>query len=346
MYIPPSGLLSAENSSSMSSFNKKYNNTPVRMGCIVKTYDIKDKSNNSNSTENGAVPQYDVVTEEQSVSGGQSYVKYTNCISITGFGGIADFFEYKLRDSTESFEETYDFKKQNGNMVLILCLDGFSEKAVIIGSVKHYEKKSTLTKEAGLHLEGEYNGLNWKVNKDGELTVTFKSKTDNEGKPQDETAGGSYAKIDKTGSIEFNTNDEAFVKIDKPGKNINVEVGNDISLKAKNDLNIAVDSKISASAKSDISFAAEGSAKYSSKSSITIEGKSLATIKGGDVKIEGDNSITAKATKVVINAPKTLIGPSPKPAIILTTKFIGVGNLGGPVVCSAVGPFSSNVLIS
>jgi hypothetical protein len=349
--VMPSGLLSAEKRSTMSTFNKKYKNTPLRMGCVTKIYEIDDENNNSKNDKNSAIVQYDVMVEQITEDGkGTNFVKYDRCMRMTGFGGLADFFEYKLRDSEVDFEETYSFTQQDGSMVILLCLDGFSEMGIIIGSVKHYDRPTTLDKKAGLHLEGEYNGLNWKINKDGELVVTFKSKTNNKGEPQDETAGGTHFQIDKEGSVDINANlegdEETYMRMDKKNKDVGLKAGANVGFTAKKDVAMNADGKITGKAKGAVEFTAEGAAKVSAKSSLDLEGESAVNVKGGNVIISGQNGVIIEGQQCMIDTQKVFVGQGGTPAVIATTKFVGQGNHGAPVNCSAVGPFSSSVFIA
>jgi len=349
--VMPYGLLTNENRKKMSAFNKKYNNFPLRMGVVVKAYEIDDKNNNTNNSKNSAQMQYDVVVEQMDESAkGTTFVNYDRCILATGFGGLSDFFEYKLRHPTISFEQDYNYLKQDGQMVILLCQDGFSEKGIIIGSVKHYDKATTLTKDAGLHLEGEYNGLNWQINKDGELTITFKSKTNNKGEPQDETAGGTTVKMDKEGSIDINTNlegdEETYMRMDKKNKDIELKAGANVGFTAKKDVSMNAEGKITGKAKANVELVAEGAAKVSAKSSLDLEGESVVNVKGGNVIISGQNGVIIEGQQCMIDTQKVFVGQGGTPAVIATTKFVGSGNHGGPVQCSAVGPFSSSVFIA
>jgi len=345
-YVEPSGLLSIIDQKTVSAFNKKYQNTPLRMGCIVEVYEI----DNPNNTSGGVIVQYDVVTDEQGAHG-TNFVLYPNCIALDGIGGIGDFFEYKLRNSSdEPFSKTYDFKKQNGTLVIMLCLDGFAEKGVVIGGVKHPTRKTTLTKEAGLHLEGEYNGLNWKIDKDGALTVTFKSKTNNEGIPQDKQAGGTHIQIDKTGQVDINTGlkdaEETYIRMDKKNKDVGLKAGNNIGLTAKKDVGINAEGNVNISSKASVAINAEGTANFTAKSAITVDGGSALTLKGGNVTLNGENGVTIEGQKTSINTSKIYLGQGGTPALLQTTQFIGVGNFGAPVVSQAIGPFSSTVFIA
>jgi hypothetical protein len=330
--------------------NRVVNNTSLRTGIVVAAYEIDDELN-----FNKKFPEYDVLVVEQDKNSTVEPVLYKNCVAIDSFGGVADFFEFKIRpvnnvSEDKEVEVDANFQKQFGNVVLILCLDGSADKGIIIKSLPHPGRKTTLTTENELHLEGEYNGLNWKIDKEGSLTVTFRSKTDNQGKPQDEQSGGTFVKMDKEGSIELNTNlkekDATSVKLDKTKKDINITAGQNISNVAQKNLSLLAEGDLSGSAKGSLSFVTEGAAKISAKSGLSLDGSSQVDIKGDTTKITGGNMVQIEGGKLMINTPKVFVGQGGQPAIIATTKFIGTGNHGAPVVCNAVGPFSKSVFIA
>ena len=324
-------------------------NTALKVGIVVKTYEIDDKLN-----LNKKFPEYDVLVVEQKENSSVEPIIYNKCVAIDSIGGVADFFEFKKREVKQKEESenplNVEFKNQFGNMVLLLCLDGSSDKGIIVNSFPHPGRKTTLTKDAGLHLEGEYNGLNWQINKDGELTVTFKSKTDEKGKPQDETAGGTTVKMDKEGSIDINTNlegdEETYMRMDKKNKDIGLKAGANVGFTAKKDVAMNAEGKITGKAKANVELVAEGAAKVSAKSSLDLEGESVVNVKGGNVIISGQNIVKIETQKCMIDAQKVFVGQGGTPAVIATTKFVGSGNHGAPVNCSAVGPFSSSVFIA
>jgi hypothetical protein len=184
-YVPPSGLISKVDLGRANVWNKKFKNTPLRVGIIIAVYEKNDPKN-----VNKTVPEYDVVVDEMN-SDGSGFKTYPNCISTDNFGGVADFFQYKHRVSKEKYQKT----KNDGSMVLILCIDGSTHKSVIIGGVNNLGKEESVLPDEGLFLHGEYNGINWAINDDGEFTLTFKSSTDNTGKPKNDTAGGTHFKM-------------------------------------------------------------------------------------------------------------------------------------------------------
>lgn len=344
--------LYTEGSDEEASFEQAFfKNTTLKVGIITQVYDIDSKEN-----KNKNFPEYDVLVVEQ--DGPRSMVPqpYYNCLSIDGFGGVADFFEYKLRPVEGTKKEEgktvidTNFGNQLGNMVLLLCLDGSIDKGIIVKAVSHRGRKTNLTKDAGLHLEGEYNGLNWKINKDGELTVTFKSKTNEKGEPQDEKAGGTHFQINKKGSVDINTNlegdDETYMRMDKENKDVGLKAGANIGLTAKKNIGFNAEADIKGAAKANVEFAAEGSAKYSSKSAFDIMSDASLTVKAASVIVQSDGDFLVESSTALIDAPKVQLGASGTPALVQTTQFIGTGNLGAPVLSTAIGPFSSVVFIS
>lgn len=327
--------------------NRVFGNTTLKVGIVIDVFDTDNKRNISKK-----ILEYDVMVVEQNQNSSMEPVIYKNCINIDGFGGVADFFEYKLRPVPKKTKNagtpvSTNFKEQLGNMVLLLCIDGSSDKGIIIKSVTHQGRKTNLNKDNGLHLEGEYNGLNWKIDKEGALTVTFKTATDNDGKPKDEQVGGSFIKMDKEGSTQIDTNlkgDEATsLKVDKKNKGIVIKAGQNISINATKDISIQAEGKIDGKAKS-VAFEAEGTAKYSAKSSITIQGKSMVSIEGGNVMLKGQNTVMVEGRQFMVNASKIFLG-SGGGAVTSLTKFVGTGNMGAPVTCTAVGPYSKSVFI-
>lgn len=346
-FVPPSSLLSKLDSKKINAISKRFENTPLRLGFVIDVYEIDNEKNISKT-----FPEYVVITKESNPSGGTDYKKYANVISLDKFGGIADFFEYKLRPNLNSVDKkentpSFDFSKQNGSLVIMLCLDGFSEKAIIIGGLPNVldsktQRKTNLTKQNDLHMEGEYNGINWKVNKDGEFTLTFRSPTDNNGKVKSDKYSGTFAKIDKTGSFEVkDKHNDIRMDNDKGG----ISVTTDATQKTSADKNIELTAKsdiIGKAAKWNMEITGAAAVKSASwNAEVSGEFKVAAS---GSVTIETATT-TIKSKQVAINANQISLGAGGSPAIILTTKFQGIGNLGAPIFSMAVGPFSKVVTI-
>jgi hypothetical protein len=326
-------------------FENIYNNTSLKLGIVVKIYEIEDKDN-----INKKLPEYDVVTIEQKAKSNVGITQYNKCVCVDGFGGLSDFFEYKLRPKSKIIDPSKEpkaqfstnFANQTGNMVLLLCLDGSVDKAVIIKSLPHFGRKTTLTKENGIHMEGEYNGINWKINKDGEFILTFKSSTNDEGKVINDKYSGTFAKIDKTGSFEVkDKHNHVRMDNDKGG----ITALTDADHKTSADKNIELTAKKNIVQKAgNWNLEVTGSATQKANS-WNIEVSGATSLKTGSLKIES-KTIEAKANQVTISANKVTLGKGASPAIISKTKFVGTGNNGAPVVSQAVGPFSTIVSIA
>jgi len=337
--IMPSSLVEARDENTVNFEKKISDNTYLRIGVVVDIFEVDDEKNISK-----IMPEYDVMTIQN-----KNTAHYKNCIAIDGFGGIADFSNKKMRKPKDSKKvlKSGSIKNQNGTIVLLLCIDGSTDQGVIIGSVQHPDRKAgTLTKDLGHHMEGEFNGVNWKIDKDGALTVTFKSATDNDGKPQDTKAGGSSLKMEKDGSLQVSDGNKETIRLDKTNKTIAVTAESDISLTS--DANVAVTAKSNIQMKSTADLLAEASGSISLKSAaaFNIKADAALDIKAAEVKITSDAMVTIKGTQLQLSAPQVMVGDGGSPAIVTTTQFLGIGNLGAPVLSQAIGPFSSSVFIA
>ena len=203
MYKPvlPSSLLSTRDEKQVNFSNKVFNNNSLKMGVITELLDIENEQNKS-----GVSIEYHVMAIEQEAQFGINSTIYKNCVAIDSFGGIADFFQFTRRQPLDAkkVQEEGSLDNQEGTIVLLLCLDGSSEKAVIIGQMPNPSRKINLDKEKEHHAEGEFNGIRYSVDKEGAFTITFKGATDDDGIPKTPATAGSQIKIEKDGSVELN----------------------------------------------------------------------------------------------------------------------------------------------
>lgn len=293
-YLPngtvlPFGLMGVSGESDMAGFNKTYRNSALRLGIVVRSHDVSEGTNLSKLTT-----EYDVSVFEQQEDRGSSIVTYRNCISAEGMGSIPDFFEKTLRvkQDTAATSKVINTKGQNGAVVLILCLDAMSEKAIIVGSLTHPDRKSTLAGHLA-HLEGEFNGVNIKVEDSGAATFTFKGATDNDGKQIDASQGNTVAKVESDGSFEINHKEITF-RLDKSGV-VTVTSSGDANINCKN-------SNVQASG--DATITAAGTA--------TVEAPEVKLGKGAaEAVIKGD---TFKKMVFDVHIHPTPIGPSGPPS--------------------------------
>jgi len=188
----------------------------LKIGTVTKIFFPDDDGNiRKNRIE------YDVKVGERDGRKGFNISVYKNCVCSDIFGGIADSLEWTYRQSDDG--DNPNALYQTGSKVLILCLNGDTNGGVIVGGIRHIRRKKVSNRARGHFLEFEFNGINIEVNQDGELILTYKSKTDLQGLPQDPATGGSFIKIDKTGSIEANDLKGTRIRIDKATSDITIE---------------------------------------------------------------------------------------------------------------------------
>lgn len=347
-YTPniPDSLLEEQGDNEFGMHKFTHENFTLKSGVTIRMFDTDSDRNVSKLG-----PEYDVAVVEQQGDKGSAMTIYKNCLAVDRFGGMADFFEAKFRTPTEEkYESTLDGEKQDGSFVLLLCLDGQTEKAVILGGLRHPARKEVLTKDAGVHAEGEFNGINFQVNKDGEMTLTFKSKTDNKGEPQDKEAGGTFIKVDKTGQVDINTalegDDETYIRMDKANKDVGLKAGQHIGLTAQKNVGLIAKANINMKASAELIAEAEGTATFKSGGAFDIDAGGKLGLKAPGGNFQFDGSLRVKASSIDLGAPVVNLGQGGSPALVLSTQFLGTGNLGAPVMSQAIGPFSSVVFVA
>jgi hypothetical protein len=234
--VLPQGLLGDDPQALLEGFAKTYKNFALRIGVIVKAYSVKNTNNISK-----LAPEYDVLVIEQNADKGATTILYKNCLSSEGLGSVADFFERTLRPKKKQTRkgDAVDLKGQNGAIVLLLCLDGMSDKGIILSALTHPDRKTKIIDD-GPHMEGEFNGVNFKIQKDGSATLTFKGATDNDGKVIDTSQGITSLTIAKDGSFEIKNN-KIQTKWNKDGSmlikaqaDITIDSVKDVKVNAKN----------------------------------------------------------------------------------------------------------------
>lgn len=286
--VLPFGLLGHTGANDMAGFNKTYRNTSLRMGVVVATYAVTDEKNRTK-----LATEYDVTCIEQFEDKGATTIAYKNCMAMEALGSIADFFEktYRQRDKKDYKSDAVRLNQQDGSVVLILCLDGASDKAIILGGFSHPDRPTTL-KTKDPRLEGEYNGINIKVETDGSAVFTFKGATKNDGSLVNPSQTPTEAKVEADGSFQVDHKTVTF-RLDASGV---------ATLTSKGDTVINCQNA-NVNAKGDATVTAAGTA--------TVEGKDVKLGAGAaEAVIKGD---TFKKMVYDVHIHPTPIGPSGPP---------------------------------
>jgi hypothetical protein len=152
-----------------------FSNLKLRFGEVQKiTY-----PNDSNSKTKQFI-EYDVYVQERSHGTGNGRL-YKHCLMINPFAGIADKAVWTLRGSN-SIANSKKKRRGHGSKVLILCVNGETSNAVIIGGLRDQDDKTeTNANNQKHHLQAVFNGVSFSINDDGEFTITFNGPTDIDG---------------------------------------------------------------------------------------------------------------------------------------------------------------------
>ena len=331
----------------------------LKRGVVIAIYYPEDKHN-----LNKQFIEYDVLTADERADGSTSSVVYSRCQAIDRFGSPNNYEYYTYQPHKETNGNVY----KKGAQVLLLALHGNAAggRAVIVGGLP-YPKEQKPKKEDGQFYEWQFNGINIKVDKDGQYSLTFNSPIDQDGKKKDEKAAGTKIEIFKDGKMRLSDNAGQFweidrvnesstwgngsesIKIDKKNKKIELNSGGDFSETVKNSKTIKVESKdytvstgsgsINEKSGKDITLDAKANIKQKSGAAWQIEAGGNVSIKaGGAVNIEGGSMAKLKGQ---IN----MIGDGSVPAAgVGISQCIGTGNNGAPVISDII-TGSSTVLI-
>lgn len=340
--VLPAGLLDVDGDAMdmMRGFNHTYSNYGIKSGIIISAYEVDDEKNITK-----AMPEYDVAVFEQQADGAQNTIVYKNCISGDMLGAIADFMEFRYRSQTKADSKGAErvARQQDGSIVMLMCLNGSSDKAVIMGGLNHPKRPSKLTKDAGHTLLGEFNGLSLSIDKDGALTIGFKGATENDGKPKQASVGGTAMKIEKDGTIELTDGKTESLRLDKTKNTVDLKSAKAMSLKTDDQMNLE-SAKTTDMKMKDWMLKATGSATLKVKS-LDLKSDAAIMMQGKSLDIKADTMIMVKGLQITLDGMTFLGGPGGSPALTLQTNFLGVGNLGLPVISNAIGPFSAKVFI-
>lgn len=341
--VLPSGLLGG-GQSGMEGFNKTYKNTALKVGVVTACYPATHEKNRTKLTS-----EYDVVAIEQHENSGATATTYYNCLSASSLGSIADYFDVTIRSRKKKKYkgDAPRLNEQNGSVVLLLCLDASGEKAMIIGSFPHPDRKTTLKSDKA-YLEGQYNGVNVKVENDGSTSLVFQGAMDEDGKILDVSQGPTTIKIEKDGSFQV---DHKTIKhrLEKSGK-ASLTADDDISNTTKKNFNVTATENITTKSTKNTSMdmkefmlKASGSAMLDVQK-LTVKSASETKVDTKQLMVEASAMAQIKAPTIVLDGLVALGGPGGQPVLLLSTQILGTGNLGIPVMSTAIAGYATKVV--
>ena len=188
----------------------------IVIGQVVKVHYTDESSNSTKS-----YVEYDVVIKDK--AGG--LIKINNLRQASSLGGTNDYDNTILEPCDFAFTGKLDtanlFKNKNGTIVFVAFLDGSKEKPFILAAFPHPRKRGT-KKSEGISKKGEFRGIEWNINKDGEFILTYQSDRGPDGKFKRSDTGPTVIKIDKEGRFSITDNQEQLIRIDRVSKKIQI----------------------------------------------------------------------------------------------------------------------------
>lgn len=332
------------------------NNPYLKLGIVFGIHYPDQDSNKSKK-----FIEYDVRAIESRVDGSTSTVNYLRCKVLDKFCTPNNYEYFTLQPASESKDNVL----QNGAQVLLLAIDGNANTggAIIIGGVNY--PMPDFKSADGQFYEWQFNGINIKVDKDGQYFLTFNTPISPDKKKADEKAAGTKIQIFKDGRMKFSdnenqsweidrvnqkstwTNGAESITIDKKNKKIDLvssgttseTVAKDKKLKIGKNHQLESGESIEEKAGKDIKREAKGNIQEKAGANWQFESGGNVTIKaGGNVMIQGGGNAQLMGT---IN----MIGSGSIPAAgVGISQCIGIGNLGYPVVSNII-TGSATVLI-
>ena len=241
-------------------------------GQVEKVYFTDDQANVSKK-----YVEYDVSIRD--AHGGQSV--YRNVRQLSSYFGFNNYEETILEPNNAALSGKLDtsnyFLNKNGTIVVLAFLNGSQDQPIIIGSTPHLRVKGAIRAE-GIHKKGEFNGIQYEVNKDGEFSLTYVGVKKPNGTSITKDTGPTKIKISKTGAFELTDNVGQSFKVDRANKTIKFSNGTSVLFDGKNDF------------------------------------ISLVTAKGTNVQVDGKNDDiivkTAGSAELHLNAAKVALGAS------------------------------------
>ena len=277
------------------------------LGQIDKVHFIDDQSNMSKK-----FVEYDVSARDE--KGGQSTFRNVRYMAL--LGGSNDFEETIMEPSehatTGKLDASNFASNKNGTMVLLAFIHGSKDKPFIVGAIPH-PKKDGAKRADGIRKKGEFRGIQWEVNKDGEFTLTYNGNRLPNGKLARTDSGPTKIKIDKAGVFTIIDNKGQKFEINRTVKTISFSNGTTVIFDGEND---------------------KVTVKTTAGANVVIDGKNNAvTLKdngSGEIKISGDKiAIGASSAELLQQISDAL------QKLITWANTVGavhdhIGNLGYP----------------
>lgn len=234
-------------------------------------------------------------------NGATAVLEFPHAIVMSSLAGFADYSTWTFR--ADPATKNKDEKLAFGSRVIVMCINGDFNNAVIVGGIRDHRDTTEEKAQAaplGHHLTFTFNGVTVNIDKDGQLKLTRLGPTKPDG--------------------TLNTEDKELSP--KVGKSTAAQVGATVTLDADGGIEVAT---TVAPEKAGDPRKVEQRVKLDHKTKkISIEAKSGADV----IVLKGDVKVTATEGNVTLSAPKgkIMLGEGAGEPILLGDKtgdFLG-----------------------
>jgi len=308
---------------------------------------------------------------------------FPNAIDLRKSGGQFNFSERILSPTKENVEDgslndgTYE-EKTDGETVWVMFIEGRSDFPIIIGSAQHplNRKYRKAKSEDGIYSVEEFNGIEFKIDKDSNYTISHVGRKDPQGEIQNKEAVDSSVKYYGNGDYEVVVNNGAnpedlvsmkFIKADKKivttaNKNTYVLDSTGVTIQDKSDNKIAMDANsillqsvkdmvltvakamnitadsLTANIVKDTIVNTKG-ATINATGNVDIKGDggaNLTSTANVEVKGDGGTDVGSSSSSTNVNGSTVNLGGGGMPVARLGDSVVGFGVFGVPVTGNIV----------
>jgi hypothetical protein len=330
--------------SSLTASSYRSNNTSLKAGTVTRVLYPENDQNISKQ-----FIEYTVESLEKMSSELTTINTYNNCIASNSFGSINNKCNATYQAATG--EGTV------GSRVLLLCINGISSgnANIILGGLDPLVegKKDIKSAADGQFFDFNFNGINFVIDKDGAMQLTFNSFIDLKGKKANEKAAGTQVRISKEGQFtiadnegqSFNldrvtqkstwTDGAEFITIDKKNKSIQVSSSGAMDLISDKKMSLTAGDSIDSSSSKDYNISSGSNLNITSKASASIKTDAGMNVKSGaEMTIQSGSNMTVKASGIAqIKGELTKLGEGTNQvALVNLSVCYGMDSNGAPVI--------------
>jgi hypothetical protein len=261
-----------------------FSETKVLRGQIQKIYAV-DSAGNDPGNSKGSYTLYDVLVWKP--DGSTEVVRRCRALQPFFGGTYNNFLEVLPTDpGPNATNQDLGSSERPGTHVLVGFIGGQKLYGpVILGALPHPNAVAIArrpSEDLGIYMEGEFQGLNFKVQNDGSFTLTFNGPRDDEGNLLNQNGPTTFS-IDTQGNINLSTNNQQTVSVDRVNGVIDVVNGTTEIKMEQNPAQITINAdNVIANVAKDMSATVGGKTTVKSTSDVTISSSSVINLQKGD----------------------------------------------------------------